>query len=455
MTRALRPKGAHEPQGIPPVTFLPARLVPNLFRALALAALAALAASCGSGAVGPSPNVSDPAKITILPGTAVMYSGLPTTFSITGGSGAYVVTSDNQAVIPSPGSVLTNSLTLVANNVTAEVNVTLTVRDTGTLAPVTAVVTVRPGTVNNNIDIAYTRAACSPALCSGDDALVTVTLSQGGIPLPARGVRYDVVSGDYRLITTPAGTQPEVLATTATTVTDETGKARMRLRATPLVPNQTAILQITDIATGAFQRTSFVIAQDGGTNGSFFTIPASVTYTGPRAGVCASGAASNFFVYGGTPPYTIANPQPNALAVSPGTVGASGGSFSVTVLGTFCPSATTLAVTDSAGRTINVTVTSNAGTVTPDAVKVAPATASVLTCTDVASATVTGGLGTYLQPTSSSSALVVTQSGNLLTIRRAVPSPAPSSATASVAVSDGLTTASVTVTLSPPLVACP
>jgi len=435
------------------VTFTPFRVQTALFRIAAAAAVAAGIAACG-GSVSPSSNVSDPTRISILPATAVMYSGLPTTFSITGGTGSYIVTSDNQAVIPSPGNVITNTLTIVPNNVTAEVSgITLTVRDTGTNAPVAALVSVRPGTVNNNIDIAYTRGTCNPALCSGDDALVTVTLSQGGIPLPARGVRYDVISGDFGLITTPVGTQPEVLANTAATVTDETGKARLRLRATALAPNQTAILQITDIATGAFQRTSFVIAQNGGVNGSYFTIPASVTYTGPRSGVCANGATSNFFVYGGTPPYTIANPQPTALSVTPGTVGASGGFFTVTAFGNVCPSTTTIGVTDASGRTINATVTSNAGTVTPDPVAVSPSAISILGCSDVASATVTKGLGTYLQPSSTSNALLATLTGSLLTIRRASPSAVPSPTTATVVVSDGLTTASVTVTMA--AVACP
>src|SRR5262249_20493894 len=157
-----------------------------------------------SGGVG-TPPVNDPTTIRILPATAVMYSGLPTTFSITGGTGAYIVTSSNQAVLQIAGSVIGSSITLVPNPVTVDTEVTLTAPDTGTASPATSIVTVKPGTVNNSITITPSSSACSPAICSGGDALVVATISQGGIPLPARGVRFDVVSGDFRFITSPAG----------------------------------------------------------------------------------------------------------------------------------------------------------------------------------------------------------------------------------------------------------
>src|SRR5437868_11323804 len=73
--------------------------------ALALAVpMLALLASC-SGAVGGSPAANDPTRITVLPGTGtVLYSGLPTTFTISGGTGSYIVTSSNQSVLPVPDS---------------------------------------------------------------------------------------------------------------------------------------------------------------------------------------------------------------------------------------------------------------------------------------------------------------------------------------------------------------
>ncbi|HEX5628468.1 MAG TPA: hypothetical protein VFX72_02775, partial [Usitatibacteraceae bacterium] len=124
------------------------RLISPLARIAAALAAAAGIASCGGGvSANPSPVVDDPA-ITILPGTAVLFSGMPTTFVLSGGTGSYIVASSNQAIVPFTGGVTGRSITIVPNPVTADTTVTLTVRDTGAATPVTATVTVRPGTVS-------------------------------------------------------------------------------------------------------------------------------------------------------------------------------------------------------------------------------------------------------------------------------------------------------------------
>ena len=87
--------------------------------------------------------IVDSATLTILPATATLYPGLPTTFILSGGTGAYIVTSDNQAIIPIAGGVTGRSVTLVPNPVATATTVTLTLRDTGAAAPVTATLTVR------------------------------------------------------------------------------------------------------------------------------------------------------------------------------------------------------------------------------------------------------------------------------------------------------------------------
>jgi hypothetical protein len=119
------------------------RFALDCFARLALAFFSAMVlGSCGSGAVsGPAP-VNDPTRITILPATATLYSGAPTTFVISGGTGSYIVSSSNQAVIPVSGSVTTGTLILVPNPVIADTPVTLTVRDTGTTPLATATLTV-------------------------------------------------------------------------------------------------------------------------------------------------------------------------------------------------------------------------------------------------------------------------------------------------------------------------
>ena len=316
---------------------------------------AALAGSCGSGAV--SPQVNDPTLITIMPNTATLYSGLPTQFAITGGTGQYIVTSSNQAAVQVSGTVPGGTLVVVPNYVVVDTPVTLTVRDTGAHAPVTATLTVKPNPISNDVTITPSSsqaAACSPALCSGGDAIVSATISQGGIPLGGRTVRMTVVSGDFRFIVSPPA-QGEVLATSIDVVSDEVGKVSARIRVLNDAPSQTALVEVMDLGTLAFRRASFVITQNSGANNNFLVTPTSITFSGRFTGQCASSGNAVVFVFGGSPPYTIANTSGSAFVTSDSFLTQSGDSFSVSPTGT-CSSGFPIVVRDSAGRTSTVTV---------------------------------------------------------------------------------------------------
>lgn len=418
---------------------------------LMLAAFAAIVlASCG-GSPSPSTVVTDPLQISILPAQATLYSGLPTTFVLSGGTGSYIVASNNQQVVPIAGNVTSRSFTVVPNPVLTETQVTLTVRDTGTTPSVTATLTVRPGTVANEISITPTStqaSTCSPAICSGGDALATVTISQGGIPLAARGVRFAVVSGDYRFITTPPGTATEVLSLTADAVTDETGKARMRIRVLPLAPNQTALLQVTDLGEGAFQRTSFAIVQYTGNTPAFFTLPSSITFKGPYAGTCASSSSADVAVFGGTPPYSIVNSSV-AFFASPQVVNASGGRFTVSLLSSpICVENATVAITDATGRTIFVTLSNVEGTgaAPPPPISLFPS-ALALTCGNSSSLSIVGGSGTY-SASVTHPRVTVSVTGNTVTVTRLSGDGATMyPTTATVSVTDGTTRATANLTV--------
>jgi hypothetical protein len=426
--------------------------------ALQLAAVLVVAA-CGSGAVGPPP-VNDPGTITVLPTQVgdcadpffaqctpvIAYSGLPTTFSITGGTGSYIVTSSNQAIIQQSGNT-SGTLTVIPNPVVVPTPLIITARDTGSAAPVSVTVIVRPGTVSNTVTITPSSAACSPAICSGGDAVIASTISQGGIPLPARGVRFDVISGDIRFVTSAVGL-PETLGLSVTTNTDEAGVARARLRALDTAQNQTAIIQITDLGSGAYQRTTVIIARATATEAGFFTVPTSITYTGPNTATCASGISSEVFVFGGTPPYTISNSAPGAFSTNTSVVGSSGGSFRISPNGV-CATNATFAVTDASSRTVTVAVSNQPGT-TPvpaaAAFTVSPTSVTLASCTEAASVIAVGGSGAY-NANSSSSSLLAIVSGNLVTIRR-TPGTNPNGITSfQVAVTDGRTIQSVSVGL--------
>jgi hypothetical protein len=419
------------------------------FAQLALALLAVVFVASCSGAVSGSPQVNDPTRITILPSAATLYSGQPTTFTISGGTGSYIVSSSNQAVVAVSGSVATGRVTVVPNSVTIDTPVTLTVRDTGTTPTASAALTVKPGTVVNEITITPSTTqggSCAPAICSGGDAVVSATLSQGGVPLTGRPVRFDVVSGDFRFITSLPDASLETLETSITVVTDEAGRASARVRILAAAPNQTALLQVTDVTSGAFQRTAFVIAQATGTSPGFFATPQQLTFVGPREGVCADNVSADIFVFGGTPPYRISNAS-SAFTVSRDTLSFSGDSFTVTARGgCVAEPGLPIVVTDNTGRTVTVLVANVPGTTSGPPLLVAPNTVSLSTCTSVASVQAVGGTGTYFA-SSGSDTVIVTPAGNgMFTIQRNPNSPA-SPSPVSVAVSDGVTVVNVAVTL--------
>jgi hypothetical protein len=393
---------------------------PGLLARLALAALAAVLASCSGGVSGPPP-VNDPNRITILPDTATLYSGLPTTFTISGGTGAYIVSSSNQAVVAASGPVDRNTLMVVPANVVVDTAVTLTVRDTGTAPVATASLTVRPGTVSNDITVTPTATqggGCAPAVCSGGDAIVSATISQGGNPLPARGVRLEVVSGDFRFITSPPGF-PEVLQESTTVVTDQAGGVHARIRVLPGAPNQTAVLQVTDLGTNAFQRATFSIAQATGSSPGFFAVPDTISFTGPNNLSCAVGTRADVFIFGGLPPYNIGNGG-TAFAVSQNSVSSSGGSFYVVANGT-CAENVPIPIVDAAGRTTTVTVSNVLGVNAVPALVVSPDEVTLSDCNASATVTVAGGIPNSFTVSNTGGAILASPnlSAGVITITRA------------------------------------
>ena len=416
----------------------------------------ALLAAC-SGAV--SNQVVDPDRLTILPGTATVYSSMPTTFALSGGTGQYIVSSSDQAVIPSTGDITSaHSIVIIANPVLADRVVTLTVRDTGDTPAATATITVKPNGVNNNITITPSGTqggSCAPAVCSGGDAEVRANVSVAGVPLPGHTVRLQVVSGDFRFITTTPGSPIEVLSTSVDVISDQLGGVSARIRVLPDAPNQTALLQVTDLDSGAFQRSSFLIAQSTGTSPGFFVTPTSVTFSGRFTGQCATTGDAVFYVFGGSPPYTVLNTAPSAFTLSDSTVFNSGDGFFIRVRGP-CVTDAAFIVRDSAGRTVTVTASNVEGTTTPTPVAVAPDEVTLTSCFDAASVTIAGGTGGPYFVSVGNNSLFASVTASTVTIRRKQnpSSPAvPGTTPLSVGVSDGRTTATVTVNVDP-LLAC-
>jgi hypothetical protein len=423
------------------------------FRSLASIALAALVpillGSC-SGAVGGPANATG-GPITISPDTATLYSDLPTTFLITGGNGSYIITSSDQQAVPVVATTTSGAFTVVPNEVAADTPVILTVRDTGTSTPATANLTVKPRTVSNVVTVtpsASQSAACGTAICSGGDAEVKVVLAQGGVALVGRQVRFDVISGDIRIITSAPGT-PEVDSLSGTTTTDNTGTASMRVRVLSDATSQTALLQVTDVSSGFTQRVAVTIAPSS--NAPLNAQPNTIVFQGTTAGSCADHLSADVIVFGGRPPYLIS--QPGSFGVTPTVVSASGGRFTVNANGQ-CSGGSQIAVVDQNGATVSVTASNKLSdlpvptpTPTTPPFGVSSSTVSLASCNSIANVTLSGGSGSYFG-TSDTTDVLVNVNTNIGSISMNSPTSGTTVPTpAQVTFSDGQSSTTVTVKL--------
>ena len=369
-------------------------------------AVCVLVGSCGRGGVADNSSTGSTA-ISISPSNATLYSDLPTTFVLSGGNGSYVVTSSNQAVIGFTGVVTGRTLTVIPSAVSTDTAVTLTVTDTANHTPAAATLTVKPRTINNTVTVtpsASQSAECGTSVCSGGDAEVRVTLTQNGVPLTGRTVRFDVLSGDVRIITSPAGL-PETLGTSGTTTTDSSGTARMRVRVLADAPAQTALIQVTDLSTGFVQTAAISIAPSS--NAPLTVRPTAIQFTGPNSTTCSSGVSADIVIIGGRPPYQIT--QPPGFNVSPLIVTNSGGRVTVTSTGQCARTGSTSGGTQipDAGQTISIVDNNGAtaavilhndpapSTVQPSPFIASPREVTLDTCNTVANIALAGGSGSY------------------------------------------------------------
>ncbi len=295
---------------------------------------------CGSGAVSspPPPDPSTGTALSISPSTLELFPDVPTTFTILGGKPGYAVASSNNVALPVNATFSSNSFTVLARPVTADTPVDITVRDAAN-SSATAKATIKPGTLNSAITFqpgAPSATGCGVnAVCSGGDAQITVKAAQNGIVLRNRAIRFDAFQGEFQFIT--PGTN--VPAKTLTISTDDQGEAVARLVASAGAATQVATFQTTDVVAGQFRRYNFNIVQQTSGAGILSTLPsATVTLKGAKGltgqdGNCPAGLSArvDYYVFGGTPPYSIASPLPGVASVLPTIVASSGGSFSAQV----------------------------------------------------------------------------------------------------------------------------
>jgi hypothetical protein len=366
------------------------RLLAVLQRSLAgLVALAGVAvlSACGGGSGAPI-NVlhTTSTPLTVLPGDSVAYSGIPTTLTVSGGIPPYRAFSSNSAVLPVAQAVPGSTVVLLAGNVAADTPVTITVQDSSSALATTAdapvTVTVRAAPLLNSLTITPNLTDCgTTAICSGQNgtAAVSVLGPQGG-PLAGRQVQFDVVTGAFGL-TTADPTQTVV--TSLKVLSDANGLASVLVKANVNAPTQFAQLRVTDLTSGQKLTGNFVIQQLTDGAKILTVVPGTAKISGAYKGVCSTGFTTEYFIYGGTPPYRVTSTFPNSVTLVNSTVNASGGSYQAITNGS-CVDPLTFSIFDATGRQTTATLSNVEGTA--DAPVAAPAPALTIAPSAVSAA---------------------------------------------------------------------
>jgi len=332
---------------------------------LALCALAGLLALGGCGGGSGAPNNPFAAKpvipgpLFVLPPTAVVYSHTPATLQVSGGALPYQAFSSNSAVLPVAQNADTGVVVLLPGEVAADTPVIITVQDAiGQTA--TSAVTVRPAPLFNTLTVVPSRTVCGTnAVCSGDTATATVQVTGvAGGGIPNRQVKFDVVLGAFGIQSSNPG-QP--LVSSLTVVSDATGAARVVLQATVNVPTQPAQIRATDLTTNNSVTASFTIVQQTDGSAILSVVPPTATITGTFVNQCSVGFRVDYFIYGGTPPYSVSSTFPTAVAIVNSPVLFSGGAFEAVTNGT-CVNPVTFTIVDAIGRQTTATLINAPGT---------------------------------------------------------------------------------------------
>lgn len=412
--------------------------------------------ACGSGAVGSPPDttpvVSTP--LAVSPPAADLFPDVPTTFTITGGKPGYSAFSSNNVVLPVIATLPGATFTVIPGPVTAETTVDITVKDTANASASTKA-TVKPSTLINQVTftpVGPTGNGCGAnALCSGGDALFSITAALNGVVLRNRAIRFEVAQGGFQIITPGSG----ALVNTLQVNTDEQGVATARVTAIAGAPTQVATLKSTDTTSGMSRSYSFNIAQVTSGVGILSILPsAAITITGAKGAVGQDGSCPtgrvDFYVFGGTAPYSVVSPLPGfALIAAPGVVSANGGSFTAQVLG--C-GRTSFIVTDATGRTVETSTVegvqgAKGDTVTTTPFNVSPS-AFTLACGSTGTISLTGSGSFTAFVTSGGAPFVVNPTADILPKSVSVSAGSGSTTPAKVTFSSNGTSQIAEITLS-------
>jgi len=387
---------------------------------LALAGLLSLAA-CGGGSGAPNnafaPGPSAPPPVVVQPATLNVFSGIPATLTILSGTAPFTAFSNTPTVLPVPQAVAGNTVVLLASQVATDTTVVVTIRDAFGQS-VDVPVLVKPAPLLNNLTFTPSGPDCTPNLCSAQTGTVrAVALGASGAPLVGRQIRFDVIYGPVAFNT---GNPASPTAQTITVATDNTGAAEVAVTASPNSTTQPAQIRATDVTTGNLQIVNFTVVNNTtATQSPIVVVPSAANITGAYTNVCSSGFRVDYYIYGGTPPYTVQSTFPQSVQLLNNVVSQSGGFFSAVTNGT-CVNPLTFTITDSAGKQTTATLNNVPGTqqppgpVVPPPLNVSPGSLTVTGCAGKTfTFVVTGGTPPYNITTNPT--YVVSPGGNINT----------------------------------------
>ncbi len=338
--------------------------------------------------------------LAVSPTTAESGINVPVTFTITGGSTPYTVTSSQPSIVPNPIAVdAQGRFTVQAiSNPTVSTPVVLTVRD-GRNATVTATLTVR-----------------SLALAVSPTTATTVF----GVP-----VAYQISGGQA-----PYSVTSSFPTVVANPIVDING----RFTITPLLNPPAAVDMVLTVRD----------AQGNQVTSQLRITPVALSVT-PTTIQVAANTPVTFTITGGTGPYTVVSSQPS-LVPNPASIDAQG---RFTLLATSTPREATpvlITIRDSAQNQVTVTMTVLPSTPIP--LSLLPTTATVYNNTP-ATLTVFGGTPPYQAFSTNSVVLPVAR--NVVTDQILLaPANVDADTTVTVTVVDASgTTATATVTVKP------
>jgi hypothetical protein len=118
---------------------------------------------------------------------------------------------------------------------------------------------------------------------------------------------------------------------------------------------------VTDLTSGQVLIGTFTIVQD--TNGSdiMTIVPTDAKITGPFKGICSTGFATDYYIYGGTPPYRVTSTFPDSITLVNSVVNTNGGFFRAITNGS-CVDPLTFSILDATGRQTTATLHNVEGT---------------------------------------------------------------------------------------------